>query len=168
MKAVLLAAGKGIRLRPITDKIPKQMIKIAGKPLLEYIINDLVSCGFDKICIVIGHHGDQIKEYFLDGKKFNAKIQYVEQRKFKGTADATRHTKKFVNNESFLLYLSDTMIPNFDDILKNLLKSNEDVEILSTKILHSQLQKVGNIQINDKNYVTKIIEKPSKGTGNLA
>ena len=66
MKAVLLAAGRGTRLQPITNAISKQMIKIAGKPLLEYIIDDLVDHGYDEICIVIGHHGNQIKKYFAN------------------------------------------------------------------------------------------------------
>ena len=64
MKAIILAAGLGKRLRPITNSIPKPMIKIYDKPILEYIVNDLVNFGFDEICIVIGYNGNQIKKYF--------------------------------------------------------------------------------------------------------
>ena len=76
MKAVLLAAGKGSRLRPLTNTISKQMISIAGKPLVEYIINELSGLGFNEICIVIGHNGNQIKKYFGNGDKFKIKIKY--------------------------------------------------------------------------------------------
>ena len=72
MKAIILAAGVGKRLRPITNSIPKSMIKIRNKPILEYIVNDLVNFGFNEICVVIGHHGNQIKKYFGCGDKFSA------------------------------------------------------------------------------------------------
>lgn len=168
MKAVLLAAGRGTRLLPITNTITKQMIKIAGKPLLEHIIDDLVDNGYDEICIVIGHYGNQIKKYFECGKKFNAKISYVNQKEYKGTADATYYAKRFVGKDSFLLYLSDTLIPNLSIYLKKFSKSGESVQLLSSKVKSSEIKNVGNIQINKKNFVIKIIEKPTTKTSNLA
>ena len=68
MKAVLLAAGKGKRLHPVSENLSKLMIVINGKPFLEYIINDLISIGISDICIVIGHFGKQIKDYSLSRK----------------------------------------------------------------------------------------------------
>ena len=65
MKVVLLAAGIGQRLQPITDHIPKPMIKIAGKPILEYILEDLLNFGFNDFCIVVGHEANQIKNHFF-------------------------------------------------------------------------------------------------------
>ena len=71
MKAILLAAGLGNRLLPITESIPKPMIKIADKPILEYILNDLITAGFDDFCIVVGHQANQIKNHFNSFYKIN-------------------------------------------------------------------------------------------------
>jgi len=79
MKAVLLAAGKGQRLSPISDKTSKLMIIIHGKPFLEYIINDLIDVGISEICIVVGNLGNQIRDYFGNGNNFGVKIEFVVQ-----------------------------------------------------------------------------------------
>jgi glucose-1-phosphate thymidylyltransferase len=167
MKAVLLAAGKGERLQPLTNKISKQMITIAGKPFLEYVINDIVRLGFDDICIVIGHLGNQIQDYFKDGRKFNAKIRYVTQKEFKGTADATNYAREFVGSDKFLLYLTDTLIPGLENYLKNMLNQDPEIEILSAKIDDSEISSAGNIEL-DGDYVKEISEKPKHSKSNLA
>ena len=79
MKVILLAAGLGKRLEPVTSSLPKPMISVSGKPILEYIINDLKKSGFTDYCIVIGHLGEKIKKYFGNGAAFNIHISYVEQ-----------------------------------------------------------------------------------------
>lgn len=168
MKAVLLAAGKGLRLQPITNKISKPMIEIAGKPFLEYIITDLVESGFGDICIVIGYLGNQIRDYFQDGKRWGARIEYVTQKEFNGTADATRYARNFVGNDKFLLYMSDTIIPH--DIrthLKNMTTDDSDVSILSGNTPPYQIGKVGNVEI-DGDYVKKLSEKSSESKSSLA
>lgn len=168
MKAVLLAAGLGTRLLPITKKISKQMIPIAGKPLLEYIIKDLVSCGIDNICIVVGHLEDQIKEYFHDGKKFNLKIQYVLQKNYKGTADAILYAKDFVGNDPFLLYHADTIIsPDFINKINQMKNTNSDVEILTSEVPESLLNAVGTVRTDKKNFVTQIDEKSNQPKSKL-
>ena len=169
MKAVLLAAGKGIRLAPITNEFPKQMIPVAGKPLLEYIINQLSECGFDNICIIVGCNKKKIKEYFKNGNKFNVNLTYVAQKDYKGTADATRYAKDFVKDDAFLLYLSDTIIPSgLEKFFKKISHEKSDIDILSAKIPSFQLQIVGTIKIDNNNFVTKISEKSSIKSSNLA
>ena len=167
MKAVLLAAGKGSRLTPITNEVSKQMIPIAGKPLLEYIIKDIVLMGFDEICIITGHLGHQIKEYFQDGSEFNARIQYITQKELLGTADAVYYSREFVGDSSFLLYLSDTLVPGLHNYLKNMLATKSEVDILSSSVSTFEITKVGNIETNN-GYVRKLSEKSSKSKSNLA
>ena len=168
MKVVLLAAGKGLRLQPITNKISKPMIEIAGKPFLEYVITDLVESGFEDICIVIGYLGNQIRDYFQDGKRWGARIEYVTQKEFKGTADATRYARNFVGNDKFLLYMSDTIIPHgLKTHLKNMVTGDSDVSILSGNTPSYQVGKVGNVE-TDGDYVKKLSEKSSESKSNLA
>jgi NDP-sugar pyrophosphorylase family protein len=84
MKAVILAAGEGKRLRPYTETIPKVMLPIANKPILEYVIDAVKKSGITEIIIVVGYKKEVIMEYFKDYK--HAKITYVTQDKQLGTA----------------------------------------------------------------------------------
>lgn len=168
MKAIILAAGVGKRLRPITNSIPKSMIKICDKPILEYIVNDLVNFGFNEICIVVGHHGNQIKKYFGNGNKFNAKISYVIQKEFKGTAHATRYGKDFVGYDKFLLHLGDAINPDaLKEHVGDMLGDESDIDILSTKIDISKTKYVGNIKTRG-DYIVNITEKSPRSTSNLS
>ncbi len=159
MKAVLLAAGVGTRLFPITSNLPKQMIKIVGKPILEYILEYLIQLNFDSICLVIGYNGEKIEEYFGDGSRYGIKIIYVYQIEQKGTANATYLAKDFVGQDGFLLYLADTIIPNsLEDFLQKIISNKFEIELLSSEIPKEKTDFVGNILING-DLVTKISEK---------
>ena len=76
IKTVIMAGGKGTRIAQVRDDVPKPMIEIAGKPILEHQINCLKSCGIKDIILVVGHLGHVIKNYFGDGKKFGVNITY--------------------------------------------------------------------------------------------
>ncbi|MCX8158254.1 MAG: sugar phosphate nucleotidyltransferase [Candidatus Diapherotrites archaeon] len=99
-KAVILAAGKGLRLRPLTENVPKTMVKLKGKPILEWILDSLNDTSFEEVIIVVGYKKENIINYF--GNKYkNLKISYVVQEEQKGTAHAIslvegRVEKKFL------------------------------------------------------------------------
>lgn len=166
MKAVLLAAGIGKRLDPITKYIPKPMINICGKPIIEYIVNDIVKSGFNEICIVVGHESEQIKNYFNNYDE-KIKISFVIQDEYKGTAHATYCAKDFVKNDPFLLYLSDTLIPFEINFLLNKMIKLEEISILSSENFANVSMSVGNILV-EKNYVHQISEKSSTLKSKLA
>jgi dTDP-glucose pyrophosphorylase len=160
MQIVLLAAGLGTRLSPITNLIPKQMIPICGKPLIGYIIEQLISAHFKKFCIVLGKNGHLIKNYLKDGKQYGVDIQYVYQKNEKGTADAILSAKDFIKNDPFFLYLSDTIInDNLTKIVKQMASTEHPIILLSSKISLENSKYTGNLTIL-KNEVTKILEKP--------
>ena len=168
MKVVLLAAGLGTRLEPITSSIPKPMIMIAGKPIIEHIIIDLKKYGFSDFCIVVGHLGNKIKHHFDDGTAFDIHISYVEQENFLGTASATKLAENFVNGDSFLLYLADTIIPkNLENYLHNMINSNFETSILSSQTDQSKIGTIGNVEV-ENNHVLKITEKPIISKSNLS
>lgn len=112
MKAVILAGGLGTRLGKITQKIPKPLIKIAGKPVLEHQINLLSQSGMKEIWILIGYKGEVIRNYFGDGRKWNLKIHYSQEEKSLGTAGAVRQIVPKLNHDFLVLY-GDVMA-NFD------------------------------------------------------
>ena len=93
MKAVIMAGGKGTRLGSMTKDIPKPMISIENKPILEYQIESLRKSNITDIILVIGYLGDVIKEYFGDGHPWGVKIEYIVEEDFLGTAGALYYIK---------------------------------------------------------------------------
>lgn len=171
MKAVVLTAGKGTRLRPITSSRPKPLIPIAGKPLLEHTILSLKDAGIDHILLVVGYKEDMIKDYFKDGKeKFDLAIDYVTQEEFLGTAHATGYAKEFVGNDEFLLMYGDLLIEPlvFKEVVEEF-KSKQVNGMIALREVDNP-QHYGIISLDDANNVTKIVEKPPPelDIGNLA
>lgn len=141
MKAIILAAGMGTRLKPLTDKIPKALIEIAGKTLLERSLDSLNENGIKKVIIVIGFYGEVIKKRF--GNKYkNIKITYIENKEYEKTGSmySFSQTKGLIDEdvillESDLLYdpsaIKTVLDSNFKDLIlvANILNSNDDVYI---------------------------------------
>ena len=167
MKAILLAAGKGERLSTITQNICKPMIKIGGKPIIEYIVKDLEKCGFNEFIIVVGYKKEQIINYF-NHRNTSSKIHFVIQKEFKGTANAIKSAKNLINEKYFLVHLSDTLIiDDMKSLYKKMSLDNSDVKILSSKVKKDKLHEVGSIKHNGST-VCKINEKSEENISNLA
>ncbi len=167
MKVILLAAGIGNRLLPITESIPKPMIGIAGKPILEYILDDLIISGFDDFCIVVGHQANQIKNHFKNWNRSGIKITFVTQNSLLGTADALSCAKDFIHTENFLVYLSDTLIPNLPNILNKIKNNDSDISLISSQNYSNPSNSIGNI-VTTGNIVTHISEKSNSSNSTLA
>jgi len=116
MQCVILAAGEGSRMRPLTSSRPKVMLPLAGKPMLEHLIRNVRDAGITDIILVVGYHEDAIRKWFDNGSKFGVSIRYVVQRKQMGTADALRTAEPFIH-EQFLM-LNGDMIVETSDLLK--------------------------------------------------
>ena len=106
--AVIMAGGKGIRLRSITnDEIPKPMVPVDGKPLLEYQVEALKEYGIKKIVMIVGHLGEKIMDHFKDGKDFGVDIDYIVEKEPLGTAGAFYYLKDKTDAKDFLLVFGD-------------------------------------------------------------
>ncbi len=170
-KAVILAAGKGTRLNPITSTIPKPLIPIGGKPLLEYSILSLKEVGITEILIIVGYRENNIKDYFGDGlNNFNVKIDYISQAEHLGTAHAVGFAKEFVGEDNFLLMYGDLLTdPKVYKEIITIYEKNPNEGIISLfEVNHPQ--EYGIISLDSDGYVEKITEKPSVdlNLGNLA
>jgi len=171
MKAVIICAGAGKRLRPITSSRPKPLIPIAGKPLLEHTIVALKNAGIKEILLVVGYKENLIKDYFGDGKeKFDLTIEYVTQEEQLGTAHAFGYGKDFANDDSVLFMYGDLLIEPkvFKEIVQKF-NDNKDHGIIL--LMHVENPEVfGIISLDSEGFVEKIIEKPSPeiNVGNLA
>ena len=120
MQTVILAGGLATRLRPLTEKIPKSMIRINGRPFLEYQIEVLKDNGIVEVILCLGYLGFLIKEYFGDGRRFGIEIKYSEDgERPLGTGGALKKAEKLLQDPFFLLY-GDSYLPyDYQDIKKH-------------------------------------------------
>jgi len=115
LKAVILAAGEGTRMRPFTRGQPKVMLPVGNRPILEYIVEAIARNGVRDIVMVVGYRKERIMSYFGDGKDWKVKIQYVHQERQLGTAHALRAAEEYLKNEErFLVLAGDNFIEEAD------------------------------------------------------
>ncbi|MDO8522960.1 MAG: nucleotidyltransferase family protein [bacterium] len=160
MKAVILAAGEGLRMRPLTVSRPKPMIEILGRPLLHHIF-DALPDEIDEVIMVVGYLEDQIRNYFSEsfgGKK----ITYVHQPKKLGTAHALWLVRRFLHDERFLMLYADDL-QSKEDIKKCLA---HPLSIMVKEV--EDPRKFGVITADDNGKVLDLIEKPIVPPSNLA
>ncbi len=110
MKAVILAAGKGTRMRELTHELPKPMLCVQGKPILEHILGGLLGAGIREVCIITGWRAEVVEGYFGDGAKWGANISYARQLVQDGTGKAPELAKAFVGTDDFLLTYGDILV----------------------------------------------------------
>ncbi|MCP4522757.1 MAG: NTP transferase domain-containing protein [Candidatus Gracilibacteria bacterium] len=158
MKAIILAAGRGTRLQPLTNTTPKPMIQICGKPILEYLIENIYS-DVSEIILVVKYKEEIIKTYF--GKSYQGtKITYITQGEEKGTGAALRGYD--TDEDVFILY-GDSIIDKPD--IKKILES-EKYGVFAQKV--DQPEKYGIFKITENKKIESVIEKPKNNIGNLA
>jgi NDP-sugar pyrophosphorylase family protein len=110
MKAVILAAGKGTRMRELTQELPKPMLSLRGKPILEYILLELIAAGVRDIFMVTGFRAEVIEEYFGDGSKWNVRVVCGRQEVQDGTGKAPEPAREFIGDSPFLLTYGDILV----------------------------------------------------------
>jgi len=118
-RAVLLAGGDGVRMRPFSYEIPKPLIPVNSKPVLEHMITALRDSGIKDIIICTGRLGEKIVKYFGDGSKFGVKITYSQEKKPLGTGGALKLAQTFIGKKPFLLIHGDLLVRiNFNELIK--------------------------------------------------
>jgi UDP-N-acetylglucosamine diphosphorylase/glucosamine-1-phosphate N-acetyltransferase len=123
LKAVILAAGEGNRMRPLTSNRPKVMLPIANKPILEHLIIEVKEAGITDFILIVGYCDEQVRSYFGKGEKWGVNIAYSEQRKQLGTADAIRIVEDMVAG-NFLVINGDVVVSRKD--IKKLIKKGRN------------------------------------------
>lgn len=159
MKAIILAAGKGERLKWITKTTPKPMLKYKDKPLLEHNILLCKKYGIEKIYINTHYLSSQIKEYFGNGKKLGVSINYSYEKKLLGTSGALKNFQSSIGNNSFFVIYGD----NYSNFNLNLLKNNlETLDAIGVIAFHyrKDVRASGVAEFNENNKIIKFIEKP--------
>ncbi len=110
MKAVVLAAGRGTRMRELTQALPKPMLRVQGKPILEHIVTGLAAAGVQELFVVTGWKAEVIEAYFQDGSRWGVHLAFGRQPVQDGTGRAALPARQFVGNEPFLLTYGDILV----------------------------------------------------------
>jgi len=136
-KAVLLAAGRGTRMRELTQELPKPMLQVRGKPVLQHIIEGLRDADLTDFLIIVGWHAEVVRDFFGDGSKLGVRMEYATQMVQDGTGKVVELAREFVGSEPFVLSYGDILIgpQNYPRICAALagaeavvsVKRNEDV-----------------------------------------
>ncbi|MDO8529656.1 MAG: nucleotidyltransferase family protein [bacterium] len=159
MQAVILTAGRGKRMKNLTDNNNKNMLKVNGKPILKYKLDSLPK-EIDEIIFVIGYHGDEIKKQF--GEKYKGrKITYVSQKRLNGTGGAIHKAKKILKDKFLVIYGDDLYSQkDIEEIIKF------DLAVLAKEI--DDVTKFGILKTDKNGNLVDIIEKPKKSKSKLA
>jgi NDP-sugar pyrophosphorylase family protein len=160
-KAVLLAAGRGTRMRELTNDLPKPMIEVRGKPILQHIIEGLREAAVTHVLIVVGYRADVVQEFFGNGSKFGVAITYVTQVVQDGTGRVVELARDFVGTDPFILSYGDILVSpeNY-----RLLVALEDAEaLISVKHNPGEVAKGGAVFVNERFEMTDLREKPQPG-----
>lgn len=161
MKTMILAAGKGTRLEPITTGVQKVMLPLGPKPILYHLITELKGAGIKEITLLVGHLEEQIKEYFGDGSNFDVKIDYITQKERLGTAHAIGQADF---KEDFLVLNGDALVSQ--EVIKDIISAHEGAATLALRKVENP-QAYGIVE-QSGGKVTKINEKPKEVTSDLA
>lgn len=162
MKAIILTAGEGTRMRPLTTTRPKTMLITGGKPLIQYNIESLRDAGIKDITLVVGYKKEVIEDYFGDGSEYGVNITYAVQEGQLGTAHAIGSAEEYID-ESFIVLNGDIIVSY--DLIRNLIekyatRTSNNVKAVLTLIEVDDPSSYG-IVSTENGKITEIIEKPS-------
>lgn len=168
MKAVIMAGGEGSRLRPLTCDIPKPMVRLCGKPIIEYILDLLEKHGFDKAAITVGYLSNIITEHFEEGIYGDVELTFVNEPKPLGTAGGVLNACE-ENDDCILVISGDAMCDfNLSKAVKEHKEAGADVTIIAKRV--SDPREYGIIEVDKEKNITAFLEKPAytQATSDLA
>jgi len=162
MKAVVLAAGEGVRLQPLTFTRPKHMIGIGGKPILEHCLDAIKACGISDVVIVVHYMADVIRRFFGSGERLGLKIEYVEQPDVLGTGNAVSVVEPFVH-EDFVLVYGDLLFTS--EALQKVIALHDAKKPAATLAVVpvERPEDYGIVELESEWRVKRIVEKPARG-----
>lgn len=166
MKAIILAGGRGTRLRPLTHTTNKHLIPIGGKPMIERVVNDVVDLGIKEIIININKNDREIREYLGDGSKWGVKFIYIEQEIPNGMMYPVIMAKDIIGDDDFLLHAGDNILSGgLKKYYEEFKKNQSSAHLLVTKVRNPE--RFG-VAVVENGYVIKTVEKPKEFVSDLA
>ncbi|MCU4973210.1 sugar nucleotidyltransferase [Halobacteria archaeon AArc-m2/3/4] len=166
MKAVVLAAGKGTRLRPLTEDKPKGMVEVDGKPILTHCLDRLVDLGATEFVVVVGYLKEKIIEHYGDEYR-GVGITYCHQREQQGLAHALLTVEEHIDDD-FMLILGDNVFEaNLEDVVRRQQEDRADAAFLVEEVPWEDASRYGVCDTNKYGEITDVVEKPDDPPSNL-
>ena len=160
-RGVILAAGRGTRMRELTAELPKPMIEVRGKPVLQHIVEGLRDAGIRDYLIVVGYRADAVRNFFGDGSQYNAAIQYKTQTVQDGTGRVLGLAQSFVDNRPFILAYGDILVHPVN--YKRVVDLPDEIEGFLTVTRGEDVSKGGAVFVSDEMDLVDLREKPKPG-----
>lgn len=167
MKALVLSGGSGTRLRPFSHSLPKQLIPIANKPVLEHVLGNIRDLGVTEISVVVGDRAADIVNEIGDGTRFGARITYISQPQPLGLAHCVRLAREFLAEDDFVMYLGDNMLPDgIVGIAQDFMATRPAAQVVVHKV--SDPESFGVAELAPDGTVQRLVEKPREPRSDLA
>ena len=166
MRALVLSGGEGSRLRPLTHTNAKQLIPVAGSPILFHALEAIAEAGITEVGIVIGATGDEVRAAVGDGARWGLRVTYIEQEAPLGIAHAVMAAADFVRGEPFLLYLGDNvLLEGVTRFVEEFERNRPDAQILLTRV--PEPEHFG-VAVLEGERVVRLVEKPKEFVSDIA
>jgi UDP-N-acetylglucosamine diphosphorylase / glucose-1-phosphate thymidylyltransferase / UDP-N-acetylgalactosamine diphosphorylase / glucosamine-1-phosphate N-acetyltransferase / galactosamine-1-phosphate N-acetyltransferase len=156
-KTVVLAAGRGTRMRELTADLPKPMIEVRGKPVLQHIVEGLRDAGIRQFLIVVGYRADAVQNFFGNGSRYNVAIQYATQTVQDGTGRVVDLARDFATDSPFVLAYGDILVNPAN--YKRVVDLPHNVEAIITVTRGEDVSKGGAVYLNEQMELVDIREK---------
>lgn len=167
MKAIVLAGGTGSRLRPISVSMPKQLIPVANRPVLEHVLSNLRDAGIHEIGVVVGDQAPKIVDAIGDGSRLGISVTYIPQDAPRGLAHCVIVSREFLGDDDFVMYLGDNMLPDgITDIAAQFRRLRPAAQLVVQKV--SDPRQFGVAELDGDGRVLRLVEKPKTPTSDLA
>ena len=160
MKVIVPLAGKGTRLLPLTKRVPKPLVHVAGRPVMDYVMDTLSGLDIDELIVITGHLKDTVERYIV--KQYDVKARFVEQKTLDGTAGAINLARPYVDGPVLIVFV-DTL---FEADLSVVRSADADGILWAKEV--EDYQRFGVIVTDAKGYMTRIVEKPDTPVSKLA
>jgi glucose-1-phosphate thymidylyltransferase len=168
MKALVLCAGKGTRLRPVTHSTPKHLIPVANRPILSYVLAQIAEAGIRDVCIVISpDSGVRIREAVGEGAAWDLNVVYSVQEVAGGLAHAVKVSRRFLGDSDFLMFLGDNLIEGgVKPVVREFEERRPDGLVLLKAV--ADPRRFGVAELDESGKVLRLVEKPKEPRSNLA
>ncbi|EFL23215.1 glucose-1-phosphate thymidylyltransferase [Streptomyces himastatinicus ATCC 53653] len=167
MKALVLSGGMGLRLRPFSHSMPKQLIPVANKPVLVHVVEGLRTLGITEVGVVVGDRAEMIEGVLGDGSDLDVKITYIPQDAPHGLAHCVAIARDFLGDDDFVMYLGDQMLPDgITELARDFRTERPDAQVVVHQVADPRAFGVAEVAADGR--VVRLVEKPESPVSDLA